>query len=651
MRYMIFGPCGSPRAAAPSRFDCRSTIASHHPKGIPMQKPVLVLAIAAALCATAPAFPQARTASTPATAPAQHKEEHAPGAQQQPSAKSAQLDQLYTDFWEATLKLNPLQATFVGDPRYNDQLPNFLSPDYRAQTHAFNVEWLAKAKAIESDGLSGQALLSYDIFVRDLQDQLDGERFRSDLQPIEQFNSLATLAVQLGSGSGAQPFKTVKDYDDWLTRAGKFPVLFDQAISNMREGVKLGIVQPKVLMLKVLPQLDAIIKEKPGDTAFWGPIAKLPKDLSDADRKRLTDAYRDLIGNRLMPSYKKLRTYIADDYMLHTRATVGYDALPDGKAWYAYRVRKMTTTDETPDQIHTIGLNEVARIKQQMDALRIKVGFKGDLPAFFHFLNTDKQFIFPTEQALLDGYNSVYAKVQKGVPTDFAIQPKAKFEIRPVEAYRAQSAAGGSYQRPSEDGSRPGIFYVNTYDLPSRKNWEMEDLFLHEAIPGHHFQLSIQQEQTGLPKFRRFGGETAYIEGYALYCETLGYELGMYTDPYQAFGQLQNEQFRAMRLVVDTGLHSKGWTREQAIKYMLDNSAMSETDVIAEVERYIAMPAQALAYKTGQMKITELRAKAAKALGKKFDVRAFHTELLKDGALPLAVLEAKIDRWVEGQKK
>ncbi len=603
-----------------------------------MHKPILVLAIAVALCAGS-------TSTFAATAAVAAMETAA-----QSPAKAAQLDKLYTDFWEASLKFNPIQATFVGDPRYNDQLPNFLSDDFREKTHAFNTEWLAKTKAIGPDGLSGQALLSYNIFVKQQQDQLDGERFRGELMPIDQFNNLALLAVQLGSGTGAQPFATVKDYDDWLARAGKIPTIYDQAIANMREGIKAGIVQPKVLMLKVVPQFDAVIKDKPEDTAFWGPITTLPKDFPAADKARLTDAYRHMIADQLMPSYRKLRAYIADDYMAHTRDTVGMDALPDGQAWYAYSVRMMTTTDETPDQIHTIGLNEVARIKKQMDALRVKLEFKGDLQAFFHYLNTDKKFTFPTEKALLDGYNSVYAKVQKGVPRDFAIQPKAKFEIRPVEAYRAESAAGGSYQPPSEDGKRPGIFYVNTYDLPSRKTWEMEDLFLHEAIPGHHFQLSIQQEQTGLPMFRRFGGETSYAEGYALYCETIGYELGMYTDPYQKFGQLQNEQFRAMRLVVDTGLHSKGWTREQAIQYMLDNSAMSKTDVIAEVERYIAMPAQALAYKTGQMKITELRARAANELGAKFDVRAFHTELLKDGALPLAVLEMKIDRWVASQK-
>lgn len=606
-----------------------------------MKKTLLVYAIAASLLVSVPALSLARP-SNPATISA--------AATPSASTKAAQLDQLYKDFWEESLKLNPLQATFVGDPRYNDQLPNFLSPQYHQRTHEFDLRWKQKVAAIGADGLQGQALLSYKIFLRDLQNELDGDRFPSELQPVEQFNNFATLAVMLGSGTGAQPFKTVKDYDDWLARAGKLPTLFDQAIVNMREGIKAGVTQPKVLMVKVVPQFDALIKDKPEDTAFWGPIASMPKDFSDADRKRLTDAYRHLIADQLMPSYRKLRGFIADEYLPKCRDTVGYNALPNGDAWYAYRVRLMTTTNETPDQIHTIGLNEVARIRKQMDALRAKVGFKGDLQAFFHYLNTDPRFTFKSEQALLDGYRSVYAKVQKGVPRDYAIQPKAKFEIRPVEAYRAQSAAGGSYHPPSEDGSRPGIFYVNTYDLPSRKNWEMEDLFLHEAIPGHHFQLSIQQEQTGLPMFRRFGGETAYIEGYALYCETIGYELGMYSDPYQQFGQLQNEQFRAMRLVVDTGLHSKNWTREQAINYMLDNSAMSKTDVIAEVERYMAMPAQALAYKTGQMKITELRAKAAKALGKKFDVREFHTELLKDGALPLSVLEEKIDRWIEAKK-
>ena len=520
------------------------------------------------------------------------------------------------------------------------------------KTNRFNQAWLAKAKAIGPDGLTGQALISYELFVRQQQDAVDGERFHEELLPIDQFNNNAMYAVRLGSGASAQPFKTVKDYDNWLARASKVPVIFDQAIANMREGVKLGIAEPKVLMVKVIPQFDMVIKANPEDTEFWRPINNMPKNFSAADKARLTDAYRHLIAGQLMPSYRKLRDYVANDYMAHTRDTVGYRALPDGNAWYAYIVRTQTTTHDTPEQIHAIGRPEVARIKKEMDDLRVQVGFKGDLKAFFHYLRADPRFTFKSKQALLDGYNSVYAKVMKGVPRDFAIWPKAKFEILPGSAYRAQSQAAGSYDPPSEGGKRPGIFYVNTYDLPSRKTWAMEDLFLHEAIPGHHLQSSIQQEQAGLPMFRRFGagGYTAYIEGYAVYCETIGYELGMYTDPYQKFGQLQNEKFRAMRLVVDTGINSEGWTRDQAIAYMLDNSAMSKTEITAEIECYIANLGHALAYKIGQMKITALRAKAEKELGTKFDVRAFHTELLKDGALPLDVLEDKIDTWIALQK-
>jgi uncharacterized protein (DUF885 family) len=604
-----------------------------------MQKSILVAAIAATLLVAMPACAQdaATSVTTSPSAPA--------------SARAAQLDKLYADYWEADLKLDPVGATYQGDPRYNDQLPNFLSKEYIDRSNAFNEEWLEKAKAIGSDGLSGQALLSYKVFIRQQQDLVDGERFHDEYLPIDPHDNMTLQYVQLGSGTDAQPFKTVQDYDNWLARASKLPVLFDQAIANMREGVKLGIVQPKALMVKVTPQFDAIIKDKPEDTVFWGPITNMPKDFSAADKARLTDAYRHLIADQLLPSFKRLRAYIADDYMTHARDTVGYSDLPDGKAWYAYIVRTETTTDQTPEQLHAIGLAEVARIRAKMDALREKIGFKGDLHAFFEYLKTDPRFTVPTQQALLDRYNSIYAKVLKGMPRDFSMLPKAKFEIRPVEAYRAQSAAAGSYQPPSEDGKRPGIFWVNTYDLPSRKTWKMEDLFVHEAIPGHHLQLSIQQEQTGLPMFRRFGGFNAYSEGYAVYCETIGYELGMYTDRYQAFGQLQNEEFRAMRLVVDTGIHSEGWTREQAIAYVLDNSAMSRTEVVSEVERYIAVPGQALAYKTGQMKISELRARAAKELGPKFDVRAFHTELLRDGALPLAVLEDKIDAWIAEQRK
>jgi len=567
------------------------------------------------------------------------------------SDKSVQLEQLYGDYWEASLKRSPLRATQVGDTRYNDLLPNTFTKKYRDESLEFSRQWLAKAEKIGAGELSGQALLSYNIFVRDLKNSIEGERFEDWKMPLNQFRNVAGNFAQLGSGTAAQPFKTVKDYDNWLARASRLPELMATMQGNMRVGMKDGVVQPKVLMLKVLPQLDALIKEKPEDTIFWKPVANFPKDFSDADKTRLTAAYRDLIAGKLMPVYRELRRFVSEDYMPACRDTVALSALPDGEAWYAYRARMSTTTNLTPAQIHDIGLGEVARIQSEMDKVIAQVGFKGNRKEFFDFVGSDKQFEFKTEEDLLVAYRALEAKVNQKIPELFSLLPKAAFEIRPVEAFRAQSAAGGQYNRPSEDGSRPGIFYVNTYDLPSRKTWDAESLFLHEAIPGHHFQLALQQELTGLPKFRRFGGETAFSEGWGLYAESLGKELGVYTDPYQYFGRLQAELWRAIRLVVDTGLHSKGWTREQVIAYMKDNSATNDTEAVSETERYIAIPGQALAYKIGELKIKELRAKAEKQQGADFDIRGFHAEVLKDGSVPLDVLEAKIDAWIGADQK
>lgn len=576
-----------------------------------------------------------------------------PAASTTPAADAAelaaQLDTLYAEFWEESLQLNPLQATFIGDLRYNDRLPNFLSAEYRAQSHAFHQRWLERIEAIDPSALDGQARLSRDIFVHERKMALQGERFPTWMLPISQMGSIAEFAVQLGSGTGAQPFKTVTDYDNWLRRSEGVVAILDQAIANMREGVQAGVVQPKVLMQKVLPQLDAIIKDKPEDTDFWRPIQHMPEDFPEAERTRLAADYRAMIGEHLLPAYRRLRDYIAKNYLPACRDTVALTALPDGEAWYAYNVRNQTTTDLSPAQIHQIGLDEVARIHAEMRQVIQEVGFDGDLPDFFQFVKTDKRFEFDSEQALLDSYNALRARVEAKVPNLFSLLPKAGFEIRPVEPFRAASAAGGEYFPPSADGSRLGIFYVNTYDLPSRKKWDEESLFLHEAIPGHHFQIALQQELANLPAFRRFGGETAFVEGWGLYAESLGKELGVYTDPYQYFGRLQAELWRAIRLVVDTGLHSKGWTREQVIQYMLDNSAASETEAVSEAERYIAWPGQALAYKIGELKLQELRKRARTTLGDRFDIREFHAQVLKDGALPLAVLEAKIDRWLAEQ--
>jgi uncharacterized protein (DUF885 family) len=566
-------------------------------------------------------------------------------------SKSEQLEQLYVDYWEASLKRNPLQATFVGDERYNDQLPNFFTPEYRDEGLAISREWLKKFESIDASDVSGQTRLSYDIMVRSLKLELEGSEFRTDLMPLNQFSNVIGLFAQLGSGTSAQPFKTVQDYDNWLKRANKVPELISQMQINMREGIKTGMVQPKVLMIKVLPQLDDITKDNIDESIFWLPIKNLPATFSAADKTRLTEQYRSMITTQVNPSIKALRKFVNDEYLPACRDTVGMQGLPNGQAIYAYNAKVSTTTNQTPAQLHDIGLSEVARIHGEIRKIMAETNFKGSLQDFFHFMDTDKQFLYKDEKALLDTFNALRVKVDKKIPDFFAVTPKAGFEIRPIEAFRAASAAGGEYQGPSEDGKRPGIFYVNTYDLPTRKTWDSEDLYLHEAIPGHHFQIAIQQELSNIPKFRRFGGETAYAEGWGLYTETMGKELGVFTDPYMYFGGLQGELWRAIRLVVDTGLHDKGWSRDQVIKYMRDNSAVSETDAIAEAERYMAIPGQALAYKVGQLKIRELRTRASNALGDKFDVREFHDQVLKDGSLPMSVLEAKIDRWIAARKK
>ncbi len=563
----------------------------------------------------------------------------------------ARLDAMYAEFWEEHLKLNPIDATQIGDPRYNDQLPNSLSPEYRERTRELHQRYLDRARAIGHDGLEGQHRLSYDVFVRDREMELEGLEFPSHLTPINQFYNLANFIAILGSGTNAQPFKTVADYDAWVRRASHVPVVFDQAIANMREGMKQGIVQPRVLMEKVLPQLDQHIVEKAIDSPLWGPIKNLPAGFSAADKQRLTADYTALIEKTLVPSYRKLRTFIADEYLPECRRTVGLDALPGGKAWYAYRVRNSTTTDLTPEQIHQIGLAEVERIHGEMQAVMNDVGFKGTLKAFFRSLKKNPAMYFKSEAELLAAYRGFRQTVEPLLPRLFAIKPRADFEIRPVEAFRAASASGGQYQAPSEDGSRPGIFYVNTYDLKARPRWALQSLYLHEATPGHHFQIAIQRELEELPRFRRFSGETAYNEGWGLYAESIGKELGVYTDPYAYFGALDAELWRAIRLVTDTGLHAKGWTRKKVLDYMYANSPVEPTRAISEAERFIAIPGQALAYKIGQLKIRELRTRAEKELGAQFDVRAYHTEVLKDGSIPLEILEAKIARWIEQRKR
>ena len=569
---------------------------------------------------------------------------------------AADLRQLYDQFWEESLKLNPLTATFAGDPRYNAELPNFLSPEYEDQARAFQQKYLDRAHAIGPEGLTGQDRLSYEVFTLNRESELEDLRFPQRLLPINQFRNMANLFAQLGSGEGAQPFATVKDYDDWLERAARLPVLFEQAMVNMREGMSKGLVEPRVLMEKVLPQLDANITDEVEKSIFWGPVTNMPKDFPAAERERLTVAFRNLVGTQLTPAYRKLRTFIADEYLPKTRDTFGRGALPDGAAWYEHNVHDNTTRSLTPAQAHQIGLDEVARIQDGMRQVAKELGYKKptrslpELKAFFEWMKARDDMYFKSREELLAAYQAFGANVAPLLPKYFNLRPKTGYEVRLVEPFREVSASSGQYQGPSLDGQRPGIFYVNAYDLKSRPRWALSSLSLHEAAPGHHFQISLQRELTDLPMFRRFSRDTAYIEGWGLYAEYLGYEMGIYKDPVARFGALDAELWRAIRLVTDTGIHFKGWTRRQTLDYMMANSPSGETRAVSEAERFAAIPGQALAYKIGQLKIVELRKRAEKALGPKFKVTEFHDEVLKDGAIPLEVLEAKIDRWIASRK-
>jgi uncharacterized protein (DUF885 family) len=562
---------------------------------------------------------------------------------------SEALHALFDEQFERNLELNPLNATFIGDYRYNDRMANSNSPEYIAKSTAMDEEFLARLLEIDREQLGYQDQLSYDLFKIKREQSLEGNQFPSELQPINQFYSMTNFFVQLGSGSSAHPFKTVKNYDDFLSRADQFSINIDQIIINMKRGMNEGVTQPRILMEKLLPQIDAHIVGNVKDSNFYNPVTNMPEDFSDEDRVRLTAAYEDKINNTIIPAYKRVSNFIGDEYLGAARETVGLSAQPNGENWYAYMVRIRTTTDMSPDQIHQIGLNEVARIHEEMRGVMAEVGFEGSLKEFFEFVNTDDQFFYNEPEQLIQGYRDMsdhITELSKGL---FDVMPKSGFEVRRVEPFREASASKGSYQAGTPDGTRPGVFYANAYDIKARGKWAMESLFLHEAIPGHHFQIMIQRENESLPGFRRFGGFTAYSEGWGLYAESLGKELGVYTDPYQYFGGLNAELWRSIRLVVDTGLHAKEWSRQEVLDYMYANSAVAEVRAIAEAERFMAIPGQALAYKVGQLKIREIRNKAEAALGDKFNVKNFHTEVLKDGAMPLSMLESKLDRWVESQ--
>lgn len=418
----------------------------------------------------------------------------------------------------------------------------------------------------------------------------------------------------------------------------------------MQEGISIGVVNPRVVMQRVVRQLRDIARDPPEQSLFWQPVAALPMTIPPPQRQQLTEAYRAAIATTIVPAYRRLTDFIERDYLPHTRTSVGMSALPNGEAWYRYQIRKQTTTDLSADEIYALGLTEVERIRGEIEGVLQALHFQGSVQDFYRHVQHDDRFFAQNSHQLITGFQNLKLRIRGELPRLFKTLPRADYEIRTVESFRAASAAGGSYQSPSADGTRPGIFYVNTHNLRAQPLYSMETLALHEGVPGHHYQFAIQQELGHLPRFQRFNNLKAYSEGWALYCESIGRELGLYRDPMQWYGHLNDEMLRAMRLVVDTGLHAKNWSREEAITFMHSNSSMADSDIVAEVERYIAWPGQALSYKIGQLRITALRARAEHALGTAFDVRGFHAEILRDGALPMQILDAKIDHWIAARR-
>ena len=573
-----------------------------------------------------------------------------PSAQVGDSAEDGKLKALFYASDEASLKRNPVSAIFRGDLRYADRLGDYLTDAYTAAERAAAQADLAALGRIDRAKLSAVDQIAYDVFETNTRITLRGYapdllKIQRDL-PIDHFSGFQTFYPDFASGQGAAPFKTLVDYENNLKRNVEYAALLDRAIALFREGMKDGIVQPRLVVDNMIGQFDNLIKEGVEGSTFNGPLKTFPAGISTADQARLRTAYAVQIRDVILPAEQRMRDFLANEYRARARDSVGVSAMPGGAKLYAYLIEQNTTLPLSADEVHNLGLSEVARLLKDMETQKQAVGFKGTLSEFFTYLRTDPKFAPASAAKLREGYQAIETRIYKRIPEQFSLVPKTKLEIRAVPAFKEKTEAGGSYQGGTPDGTRPGVFYYNTYDLPSRYTWEMETLFLHEGVPGHHFQISLAQENTALPAFMRFGGNTAYVEGWALYSESLWKDLGVETDPYQRMGGLNDEMLRAMRLVVDSGIHAKGWTRDQAIAYMLANSPMARTDATAEVERYIAIPGQALAYKVGQLTIARTKAKAKAALGARFDPRGFHAQVLDTGALPMPVLEQKIDRWI-----
>lgn len=563
------------------------------------------------------------------------------------------LDSIASNYYEQYLKLYPMDATAQGDTRYNDQLPINIDKDFISGEIAFYTSVQKQLENVDYKTLSDEDKVVYDVLDYTLKDKIEAYAYHPEYIPFTQFGGLPLTFPLYGSGQGNQPFKTEKDYSDWLKRMEKFPEWMDAAADNFREGMTNKMVLPKKLVVKMIPQMKAeeITTSDMEKNIFYGPIRNFPKNFSQAQKDKFSALYKEAIAKKIIPAYIKMGAFLEKEYLPKARDTDGYNSLPNGNEIYGYYVKSWTTTKKSPEEINKIGLQQVAMLRAEMEKVKQQVGFTGTLEEFITFVKTDsKAMPYKTSKEVLNAFNGILTKITPKLKTMFNVTPKTKFEIRQTEKFR-EASASAEYMPGTPDGKRPGIFYVPLPD-PSKFNVTsgMESLFLHEAIPGHHYQMSLQQENPKLPKFMRFGWFGAYGEGWAHYCETLGPEFGLYTDPYQKMGFLSDQMLRAVRLVVDTGLHTGKMSREEAIKYFLSNISYDEGSATAEVERYMAMPGQALGYKIGSLRIRELREKYQKELGNKFNLASFHDEVLSQGCLPLDVLNRKMELWAQKQK-
>ncbi len=606
-----------------------------------IKKSLTLLAGASLLSISVPAF-----AEVGASAAAMEQQE------EKEMTEGQKMKALFAKSDEDSLRRNPIGALFRGDQRYADQLGDYISDEYFAAEKAAEEAELAALMQIDRDKLSATDKIAYDVFERNKKQALKGySKEIMDLtvvRPLNHFSGFHTFYPNFASGKGAAPFKTVKNYEDNLKRHAQFITLIDKGEVRFREGMESGVVETKLTIGNVVEQLATQIGLGLDGSPFMAPTKAFPDDFSEADKTRLTSEY-EAMTKKIFASYQGMLDFLKNEYLPVAREGVGLSYMKGGEVLYKNLIENTTTLPLEADYIHNLGVSEVARIKTEMEDIKDEVGFKGTLSEFFTHLRTDPKFHPKSRESLTQRYYDMGKLVDTKISEQFKVLPKSPLEIRPYDESIEKFQAGGSYQSGTPDGSRPGVFYFNAYDLPSRNTSGITTLYLHEGAPGHHFQISLAQENADLPNFMRFGGNTAFVEGWALYSEKLGFPMGLFDDPYQRFGHLDDEMLRAMRLVVDTGLHSKGWTRGQAIKFMLDNSSMGETDATAEVERYIAIPSQALAYKIGALTIQRLKKKAEDILGDNFDPREFHDQVLNTGALPMTVLEKKIDDWIASQ--